>query len=75
MNAPESNVFSRWVDRTCAVEGIDRVTMFERLAATSGVGVRTIRLTFRGYRLARYRLAKALSDATGGAVTVEDLCT
>jgi len=46
-----------------------------RISRESGVSYTTVHAIARhGQTLSRYDLAKQISDATGGAVTVEDLC-
>lgn len=45
------------------------------LARESGVSYQTIqKVATHGQRVVRYDVAKAISDATGGEVTVKDLC-
>jgi hypothetical protein len=46
-----------------------------RLARVSGLDYTTIwRIAHRGYRLVNYTKARSLSDATGGAVSIAELC-
>jgi hypothetical protein len=59
--------FSEWV------EGQPRGAM-KRLERETGVGYNTLARLRRGETLRRYDVAKTLSDATGGAVSVADLC-
>ncbi len=59
---------SHWIKR----EGRGAIT---RICRESGVAYSTIYTAYRGQRIGRYATAKAISDATGGEVTVEDLCT
>ena len=45
-----------------------------RLARETGVSYKTVRAVAKGAILARYPIAKVLSEATKGAVSVEELC-
>lgn len=45
-----------------------------RLTAVSGLSAGTVRLAVRGVAVRTYSRAKALSEATGGAVSIESLC-
>lgn len=58
---------SQWVKR----EGRGAIT---RICRESGVAYSTIYTAYRGQRIGRYATARAISDATGGEVTVDDLC-
>lgn len=48
--------------------------VLESLVVKSGVSFFTCSLAARGGLLSKYQVAKAISDATGGAVTVRELC-
>lgn len=64
----------KWVE-TSALEWDCTVTsVYESLSEASGVSTQTISSVARGARMNRYDLAKAISVATQGAVTVEELC-
>jgi hypothetical protein len=60
-----------WIDRQ---PGDTRTEVYARLAEESGVSLQTISSVDRGMLLKSYPRAKAISEATGGAVTVEELC-
>jgi hypothetical protein len=45
-----------------------------RLSNTTGVGFNIILYLVARRRAATYRIAKKISDATGGAVTIDELC-
>lgn len=45
-----------------------------RLARDSGVSEQTLRAVARGLRMNRFDKANAVSIATGGLVTLDDLC-
>lgn len=45
-----------------------------RLARESGIAWSTVHAACHGRPVHNYRVARALSDATGGAVTLEELC-
>lgn len=65
---------SEWIDKRTAKSGGTRTAVREELAAASGVSVVTVNHVDNGMRLKNYEKAKALSDATKGAVTPEELC-
>ena len=46
----------------------------QELAEKAGVSYTTIKSARRGMKLKTYTVAKSISDATGGKVTVKDLC-
>jgi DNA-binding XRE family transcriptional regulator len=46
----------------------------EELAKAAGVSYTTIKAVRRGMKVKMYSVAKAISDATGGKVKVEELC-
>lgn len=46
----------------------------QALAERSGVSYNTIKSVRRGMKLSKYSVAKQISDATGGKVTVKELC-
>lgn len=49
--------------------------LLKRLAQESGLDYSTVwNIARRGHRLDSYRKAKRLSAATGGAVTIADIC-
>lgn len=58
---------SEWVQR----RGRGAITHIFR---ASGVAYSTVYAAAKGQRIKRYDTARAISDATGGEVTVEDLC-
>lgn len=45
-----------------------------RVAASSGVSEVTLRNVLRGMLISKYDVARRVSDATGGAVSVKELC-
>lgn len=45
-----------------------------RIFRNSGVAYSTVYNAYLGKRVGRYATAKAISDATGGEVTVDELC-
>lgn len=45
-----------------------------RIARRSGVSYTTVRFAAGGNPIKRYEVAKRISDATDGVVTVDDLC-
>ena len=48
--------------------------ILEEIVAESKVSMLTLRGLMRGQKLVRYDKAKAISEATGGKVTIEELC-
>lgn len=64
-----------WITlRVVATTGGTRSAVYVELSKESGVSTQTIANVDRGMRLKTYDRAKALSDATDGAVTVAELC-
>lgn len=63
-----------WITACVDKSGMNRTTIRERLASASGVSLVTIANVDNGMRLKNYDKAKALSDATKGSVTTEELC-
>jgi hypothetical protein len=59
--------FREWVDTQ------PKGTM-TRIQRETGLGYTTIMRARRGEPIAHYETAKRISDATGGEVTVEELC-
>lgn len=59
--------FPEWIDKQ------PRGTL-TRVARDAGVASSTVRLAARGELVRTYRTAKAISEATDGAVTVRELC-
>jgi DNA-binding phage protein len=45
-----------------------------RICRDTGLGLRTIYAVRDGVNTPRFATAKRISEATGGAVTIEDLC-
>lgn len=69
--------FTEWV--TSMVENHpkrfrNRPAVYRYVAGVSDVSIQTIYATDRGQKLRLHHKAKALSDATQGAVTIEELC-
>jgi transcriptional regulator with XRE-family HTH domain len=62
---------NEWIDSRLKTT---RHAAYAELAEKSGISVQTIANIDRGMRLNTYSRAKAISDATKGAVTVEELC-
>ena len=62
---------TEWIDRQ---PELTRGEVYDRLAKESGVSAQTVGNIDRGMRLNTYNRAKALSDATGGKVTIRELC-
>jgi hypothetical protein len=60
--------FSEWVEEQ------PRGTL-KQIERTTGVGYTTLQRLRAGERLSRYDLAKKISDATDGAVTVDEICS
>lgn len=46
----------------------------KRLERDAGVGYMTLMRAMRGDLIATYAVAKRISDATGGAVSIDELC-
>lgn len=44
------------------------------LVKASGVSYQTVKSARRGMLIEKYHVAKAISDATSGAVTIKELC-
>ena len=59
--------FSTWVSKQ--PRGV-----LKRIEREANVGYTTLHRLMRGERIDSYSLAKRVSDATEGAVTVDDLC-
>lgn len=55
-------------------DGGTRTLVYRALARASGVHWQTIKDVDRGMRLSNYDKAKALSNATGGKVSIKELC-
>ena len=51
-----------------------KTNVLKELAKKSGVSLLTLQNVERGGKIQLYAKAKAVSDATGGRVKVEDLC-
>lgn len=51
-----------------------RALSLEELAEKSGVSYTTLKNVRRGMKLKLYNVAKAIQSATGGKVTVAELC-
>jgi hypothetical protein len=51
-----------------------KTTILKALAKKSGVSYMTLTIVERGGKMVHYDKAKCVSQATGGAVTVEELC-
>lgn len=79
--------FTEWVDREVAkqlapVQVRDalvtevrsmRKLLLEGVATTAGVSLRTVQTLYRGARTSRLDVAQAVSEATGGRVSVDSL--
>lgn len=66
-----------WIDKELAGKSRKynyKSEVIAELSKKSGVSTVTIENASRGLLLTRYDKAKALSEATGGKVSVEDLC-
>jgi transcriptional regulator with XRE-family HTH domain len=63
-----------WIDRRVSALGVSRRAILEDLSDLAGVSVVTLSAVDRGARLGRYDKARALSEATGGKVTIKELC-
>lgn len=61
-----------WVDKTR--NGRARKDVLADLAKVSGVAFQTLAQCERGARISLYEKALAIQEATGGQVTVLDLC-
>lgn len=64
---------TEWIDAR-VTENQNRTLIYQWLADATGVSAQTISNVDRGMRLKTYARAKAISDATGGIVTVKELC-
>lgn len=53
---------------------VGKTEFLRRLAEKSGVSLLTLQNVERGGKIVQYPKAKQVSDATGGKVTIEDLC-
>ncbi len=64
--------FEEWVE---SKRGDDSRTAFLRtFSKKCGVSVQTLQSVVKGARISFYQRAKAISEATGDEVTVQDLC-
>jgi DNA-binding transcriptional regulator YdaS (Cro superfamily) len=64
---------SEWIDKKVSATR-SRTSVRQELATISGVSFVTVTHVDSGMRLKSYEKAKALSDATGGKVSTEELC-
>ena len=55
-------------------EGMTKTQFLTELSQRCGVSLLTLQNLERGSRLVNYTKAKAVSDATGGQVTIKELC-
>jgi predicted transcriptional regulator len=63
-----------WITERSEALGLSRRAIMEDLSAMAGVSVVTLSSVDRGARLTRYALARAVSEATGGQVSIQELC-
>lgn len=65
---------SEWVAAKAKKTKKTKTAILKELATVSGVSLLTLQIAERGAPLSRYPKAKSISEATKGAVTIEDLC-
>lgn len=65
--------FSEYVDAQVKW-ATSRTAFLQQLESACGVSLLTLQRLYRGAKLKRYDKAKALCKATGGKVSLEDLC-
>jgi hypothetical protein len=63
-----------WIAQQAKQRQTSKAQVIREVSAKSWVTETTVANVSRGMRLALYAKAKAISDATGGEVTVEELC-
>jgi len=64
-----------WMNREVKARGYQSVNaLVEQMAQDTGVSAYTIANASRGRKFGRYDKAKAVSDYTGGVVTLKELC-
>jgi DNA-binding transcriptional regulator YdaS (Cro superfamily) len=63
-----------YVDRQALRDGVTATTILQSLAEESGVSFQTCSTAYRGAAMNRYDKAKAIQTATGGRVTIKELC-
>jgi hypothetical protein len=71
--------FSEWIDKETVNRRMNRTQIIRELsevltAKGLHISIATLSTCDRGARIKSYWRAKALSDATGGAVSVPELC-
>ena len=66
--------FQEWVNlRIEEGKAKNRSEVFDLVSMSSGVSVTTLAAIYSGMLLSRYSKAKALSEATAGAVEIEEI--
>lgn len=65
---------SKWVEKQVKETKEYKTTVLKKLAERSGVSFLTLQKAELGAMMGSYKKAKSVSEATGGKVTVKDLC-
>lgn len=65
---------SDWVAKEAKRQSEFKTNVLKRLAKQSGVSLLTLQIVERGGNMDSYGKAKQVSEATGGKVSVKDLC-
>ena len=63
-----------WVAKKVKAEVTTRSRVVKKLAADSGVSKVTLDYVLRGALMQKYDLARRVSEATGGEVSIQELC-
>jgi hypothetical protein len=66
--------FETWVEQERAGSKQTRTAFLRDLSESCGLSLQTLRIVFKGGKLGYYATAKTLSEATGGLVTIQELC-
>lgn len=67
--------FRDWVDGQALARGEAVSVVLEDTARAAHVSVTTLRSAYRGMQIAGFRRARAVSEVTGGDVSIEELCS
>ena len=65
---------AKWVEAQVKKTGEFKTHVLKGLSESSGVSLLTLQQVERGGRMTNYTKAKQVSEATGGKVTIKDLC-
>lgn len=66
--------FTEWVAKKAKKENDFKTNILKALSQKCGVSLLTLQNVERGGRMDSYAKAKQVSEATGGKVTVQELC-